>query len=389
MQVHVAVHVREISTKTRHGESVTLSNTGNTVYSRFGLTLMVNHACNLRCAYCYTGAKFSRPMPDAVARRAIDRAVASVAPGGALELGFFGGEPLLEAPRMSEWLGHARDRADEAGIALSAGVTTNGALDTPSAWAFLAEPDLHVAVSHDGLPSIHDRHRRFADGRPSAALVEGTIRRLVALGRDFDVIVVVRPDTVASLSDGIAHLRGLGVRHIVPSLDLWTRWTAEDAANLENAVVRCARLWREGLPDFGISWFDEKAARICGAPLETARCGFGDGEIAVAPSGRLYPCERLIGDDADANPMRLPGHALEGADFTPAHAFPGRSADPCSACAIASMCGTTCRCSNYVRTGDVRTPDRLLCLLDQACARETARSVRTEAIATAHFAISY
>ena len=27
-------------------------------YQQFGLTLLVNHACNLRCAYCYTGEKF-------------------------------------------------------------------------------------------------------------------------------------------------------------------------------------------------------------------------------------------------------------------------------------------------------------------------------------------
>jgi molybdenum cofactor biosynthesis enzyme MoaA len=24
-------------------------------YSRFGLTLMVTHACNMRCRYCYNG----------------------------------------------------------------------------------------------------------------------------------------------------------------------------------------------------------------------------------------------------------------------------------------------------------------------------------------------
>jgi sulfatase maturation enzyme AslB (radical SAM superfamily) len=58
---------------------------------------MVNHACNLRCTYGYTGAKVQRPMPEAIGTMAIDRALGSLAPGGTLQLGFFGGEPLVEA----------------------------------------------------------------------------------------------------------------------------------------------------------------------------------------------------------------------------------------------------------------------------------------------------
>jgi sulfatase maturation enzyme AslB (radical SAM superfamily) len=61
-------------------------------YQHFGLVLMVNHACNLRCDYCYTGAKFSRRMSRSIAEKAIDRALDSLETGGTLELGFFGGE---------------------------------------------------------------------------------------------------------------------------------------------------------------------------------------------------------------------------------------------------------------------------------------------------------
>jgi sulfatase maturation enzyme AslB (radical SAM superfamily) len=66
-------------------------------YDCFHLVLMVTHQCNLRCDYCYTGRKSARSMSRRVGRVAIDRANHSLAPGGTLELGFFGGEPLLEA----------------------------------------------------------------------------------------------------------------------------------------------------------------------------------------------------------------------------------------------------------------------------------------------------
>src|SRR5690349_3802557 len=78
---------------------------------RFGLTLMVNHACNLRCNYCYTGAKFSAPMKAEIGTAAIERALRSLRPGGRLDLSFFGGEPLLESARILGWMAHAQARA--------------------------------------------------------------------------------------------------------------------------------------------------------------------------------------------------------------------------------------------------------------------------------------
>lgn len=96
--------------------------------------------CNLRCSYCYAGAKSARVMPEALGRRAIDRAVASVAPGGRLERGFFGGEPLLESALVLRLLGHARERCRGLGLDLAPGLTTNGTLAMGDAWRLLTHP---------------------------------------------------------------------------------------------------------------------------------------------------------------------------------------------------------------------------------------------------------
>jgi radical SAM protein with 4Fe4S-binding SPASM domain len=126
-----------------------------------------------------------------------------------------------------------------------------------------------------------------------------------------------------------------------------------------------------------INWFDEKLAGMANVPnTPSARCGFGVGEIAVAPSGWLYPCERVIGEDRDDNPMRLPGHVTQGKDFLGYLPAPEKSAAECDACTMTSLCDTTCRCSNYIRTGRVDRPDGLLCMVNQCCAQETQRVVR-------------
>jgi uncharacterized protein len=278
----------------------------------------------------------------------------------------------LEADLIAELLGHARQRSADADIPLRAGLTTNGTVLTQSAWQLMLLDDLDVCMSCDGLPEIHDRYRRHAGGGGSAEQVLATIDHLLDAGRTARVMMVVRPDTANLLPEGIQYLRDRGVVQFDLALDVWATWNSSDMARLEKALVRVARVWLEGLPRCGINWFDEKAGRILGTPAEpTARCGFGDGEIAVAASGHLYPCERLIGEDQEDHPMRLPGHALVGSDFCRDPA-PARSAPACSACAIAEHCNTTCRCNNYVRTGDVQRPDALLCLLDRVCLRETA-----------------
>lgn len=348
-------------------------------HRRFGLVLVVTHACNLRCTYCYTGAKTRRVMPEPVARHAVGRALRSLVPGGRLDLGFFGGEPLLEPRLVADVMAHARERAACDGVTVRFQVTTNGTVAGDRAWSILTDPDMEPAVSVDGLPAVHDRHRVDAGGCGTSARVEATVVRLVGAGKAFRAVAVVRPDSLDQLAEGVRRLFALGVPSVELSLDLWTTWTEADASRLEGAVAELGALWRERLPASGLSWFDEALGRRSRLAGEPTRCGFGVGDIAVAPSGNLYPCERLIGEDHPSNPWRLPGHALSGEDFLAARRATPRGDPACAGCALRASCGTTCRCSNLVRTGDPFRPDGLLCLLERLCSREVLAAGRVRA----------
>lgn len=360
---------------------------GDGRYQRFSLVLMVTRNCTLRCDYCYVGSKSCRRLPEEFGTKAIDRALGSVGDGGTMELSFFGGEPLLEPELIELLIDHAEDRGRGRGIAVRPGLTTNGTLWQGGAWRLMTRPGMHVAVSHDGIPEIHDRHRPFADGRASSNAVLRTLSALTEAGVRPRVVSVVRPDSVGCLAAGIEFLHeSCGARRFDPSLDLWARWTREDVTRLEAEVERLADFWRGHLPEASITWLDEKAARLMGAPCGgTARCGFGRGEIAVATSGRLYPCERLIGEDEPENPMRLKGHVCEGERFEGFEPGPVETPPACVRCRVSMLCDVTCRCSNYVRTGDASRPDGLLCRLNRACIRAAGRvlatPVRTAAVA--------
>ncbi len=234
--------------------------------------------------------------------------------------------------------------------------------------------DLELAVSFDGNPAIHDRHRKDARGNGSSAVVEATLEKLLDAEKPFQTVTVVRPDNLEELPAAIESLRGMGIRHINLSLDLWAKWTTSDGRRLEQLVRRLGELWSQWLPNISINWFDAKAGDLARLPRSepAVRCGFGAGEIAVAPSGRLYPCERLVGEDRPGQALALPGNVSSGDDFLGCAPNEFTRCAPCSKCALAFACDTVCRCSNYIRTGDVNRPDGLLCLLNKATARAVA-----------------
>ncbi|MCL2700726.1 MAG: radical SAM protein [Phycisphaerae bacterium] len=347
-------------------------------YNVFELTLMVTAECPLRCTYCYNGPRRAATMDVAAGRRGIDRAVASMQPGGRLELGFFGGEPLLEAPLIRELLDYARAGVSAGGGKVDVSITTNGVVDTPAAWDIMLDAGVRMAVSCDGAAATHDRHRKLASGAGSHTLATATLARLLREGRPPTAVMVTRPDTVADLPAGLEAIRDLGVGFAHPSLDLWCRWNDDDMDNLSAAVEASANIWRPA-NGFGIGWFDDMASRLAGLNIAPcARCAFGAGQIAVSPAGNLYPCERLIGQDGDDNPHRLHGHVMDGGDFLGFAPTPARAEPQCAECTIRHACNTFCRCSNVVRTGDGAKPDRLLCELNRMIFRQVCRVLKLE-----------
>jgi hypothetical protein len=115
------------------------------------LALILNHRCNLRCKYCYTGRKFDRAMPLDVAKKAVDFGLACSTTGH-LTLSFFGGEPLLEVEAMEAIVPYAKRRAQDASRTLAFSISTNGTL--------LDERRLNLLRDHISLLVRTELHRR-------------------------------------------------------------------------------------------------------------------------------------------------------------------------------------------------------------------------------------
>jgi len=337
------------------------------------LTLCLTHACNLRCRYCYGGAKHERSMPAEVARSAFELALARVS--RRLHLVFFGGEPLVRWHDLVAFTALGRDLCAARGVSLSASVTTNGTLLTADRARWLAREKFVVAVSCDGVAAAHDANRRDSAGAPTHGRVLEGIGNALEAGLRPRVVLVLDPSNLPWIGESIDELRLLGVRDFVLNPNWAADWSADSVrsalAEAYRALAqRSLESYRSGDP-LWLSALDAKiSAHVKGGIQKGERCDLGRRDLVVAASGNLYPCDRMVADDT--SDRFVVGHVSTGVDAARlASLLDGMRSMPaeCLTCSIARRCRNTCACANFAMTRMPGQPSEALCLHEQLAIR--------------------
>ncbi|GFZ33317.1 Cys-rich peptide radical SAM maturase CcpM [Clostridium zeae] len=132
------------------------------------ITLQVTQKCNFRCAYCVYSETANgkqrthslKSMSFETAKKGIDFLLDHSRDLEEVNIGFYGGEPLLEFELIKKSVEYAEDLFE--GKDLSFTITTNGSLLTDKIIDFLIEHDIHTMISLDGPKEIQDKNRIFA-----------------------------------------------------------------------------------------------------------------------------------------------------------------------------------------------------------------------------------
>lgn len=349
------------------------------------LTLVLDHHCNLRCAYCYAGEKFSKKMSGEVMRRAIDLAIARRPPH--LDLGFFGGEPTLHPELIVE----AIDYAERAVAAIQDGprpalrfvLNTNATLlEEPRSAAMLAalRPPRRSAafVSIDGPREVHDRHRVDAAGRGSFDRVLRGLEALRAHGVPFQLTAVASKETAPRLGDTLRALLPLGAKKIIVASNFRDDWTEHDLDGLRAGLRALGDAWIERFRAGEAIPVEPLHAKILshlkgGMPCPS-RCMLGGEELAVAPSGRLYPCAQMVGED-DRDELCI-GDVERGVDRPKVAAMQlakERVEETCAECALRDRCQSHCGCRHVSLSGELGVITAVLCEIEGAMIAEADR----------------
>lgn len=164
--------------------------------------------CNIDCSYCYLPHRDRRErLSIDLLYRLVDRLVEflETAPAmmrnqvmrhdttapEAIDIVWHAGEPMVLPLSFYQAALAAFEPLARRGIAISHGFQTNGTLISDRWIAFMLQAGLKVGVSIDGPRDLHDRHRRYRDGRGSFDACLAGIRRLQAASVPFHVISVL------------------------------------------------------------------------------------------------------------------------------------------------------------------------------------------------------
>jgi uncharacterized protein len=331
-------------------------------------TLFLTQRCNLSCDYCYVGKTTDRMGLDA-ADRIISFAYRNTPASEDIDIGFFGGEPLLEFPLLEKVTQRIQDHPgyDPSRVKLS--VVTNGTILTAEMARFMQRHRIAMTISCDGPPDIHDRHRQFPGGGGTSQTVENGIRTALSIMERIPVNAVYRPDTLEHLPETIDYFSSLGVRHIYLNADFSARWTEKDAAMIapvyQAVAERYMDFYRSGRPHF-ISLIDSKiTVMLRGGYQPLERCRMGTGEFAFTPSGDIFPCERLAASNPEIHSIGSSSSEIR-IDPLCGHFAPGPSVnESCMSCGLQPYCVNWCGCSNYFMTGFYNRVSPFLCESEQ------------------------
>ena len=325
------------------------------------VTLCLTHDCTLRCPYCYAGAKRRKTMAWDVAKGAIDLTVdwqLKHYPEKEYILGFFGGEPLLEWELLQRADAYAAESARAAGFHLGRTVTTNLTLLDREKADWLRARRYKLGLSIDGSPAMHDANRAYPDGRGSHA----DCMAALSLVDDFpsprpEIICVATPATAPLLAEGIRYLHARSALSIAVNPDFTAEWDDSARAALRASYEALASdvlaSWREGSRPLHLNWLDSKLVALRhGGYRACDKCDPVRRELAVAPSGNLYQCPNLVGNDDKAD-LRLGSvqAGFDGKAVLHALARCGNSDPACAQCPAAPRCINWCCCLNWFSTG--------------------------------------
>jgi uncharacterized protein len=328
----------------------------------------LTHDCNLRCPYCFTGAKLAREMTVETAKQTAEFVVDYAKQHGQRAVfSFFGGEPMMAWPVMKEMVLHAEAVAAARGVTAIFRMNTNGLLIKEEHLAFFEAHDLIFILSIDGNEAMHDAERRTEGGVGSFEVLAKKLPRFLEHNPGMMASVVVTPTNVVSAADGIAFLFDAGFKFQIIKPDVTQAWSPEDVAELGRQYERVAEDYlarmRAG-EDLYLNLFDDKwINHTKGAEGISIRCDVGSSQISIAPSGNIYPCVRWVKEEEDSVP-RL-GDVWQGmladklADIRAQAAAPK---SPCGDCSYNDgRCANECACEHYSATGRIDTPAPALC----------------------------
>lgn len=343
------------------------------------VTFQVTNQCNLRCDYCYEHHKGPESMSLETGKRIVDlliRMWEEDKPGGFISkktktviLDFIGGEPLLEAPLISDICDYFFKQCALKGCTLASGarisISTNGQnYFEPQVQAFVKRfaPFLSLNVSIDGHKALHDAHRVDAAGNGSFDKAIKAYHAAAGLGGKQTKMTFV-PASFPQMSEAILFMLEQSPDFIAANYAYEPIYTPQDARVLYDQLKIVSDHLIATKRVIACSILDHNIGYPVAKEDDKNYCGGSGGMLAFDVEGKAYPCLRYcpisIGKEkaekiciGDMQGIYNTPHTAKIRDYLDAITLSSQSTPECINCPVGVGCGW-CSAYNYESTGDV------------------------------------
>lgn len=266
------------------------------------MVLVVTSQCNMACPYCFE-KQTKGAMDSQLIARLLQYTTKRIDEEGLRHVNtiLYGGEPLLNVLACKEWLTSLREKTEQRGVQLTAGLITNGTLITGDFLDFYAQFNTPmVQITIDGPRDIHNQRRILKNRQGSYELL---LDNLVLIA-DYDINLAIRINIDRENFDHIPELindlkqRGLNRPNVVICMERVVGETCTNAYQLGKCFE--ATSFIETITPYALE-FRRKGFNLSFKHTNTLRpiyCrAYSDKQIVVESDGILYTCLSGVGNE--------------------------------------------------------------------------------------------
>lgn len=312
--------------------------------------LMITHACNLNCSYCYETHKRNAYMNIDLAKEIITREdlfVKNSDQFDELEIDFMGGEPFMNFPLIKdvvEWL--ETGVIDVPWICFA---TTNGTLLTDEIKAWLREhkKSITLGASYDGTGKMQSTNRGTDKYNLDLAFFH-------ELWPNQPLHMTISKETLPTLAEGVLDIQAHGYT-VEAALAEGIDWTIEDALMYREqlSILKDAYLKNTALTPFNrLTRFVDVFNLPAAEKVQEKWCGTGKHMATYDIDGKKYGCHMFT-------PLVCGNKALLS-DAVEWDSPESVADDYCKDCILRGFC-PTCPGFNYKYRGHIAIRDKRWC----------------------------
>lgn len=326
------------------------------------LILNVSQECNLGCEYCIVnkgeyGHKGKMSLDTAI--RAIDFLLENSKGEEKFIVSFFGGEPLVNFPVIEKTAEYISEISHKKNISISMGITTNGTILSDRILECFKNNNIQVIISIDGPKEIHDRLRRFRNGKGTHDTIIDNIKRMLqSLPNGLTARATLTKHSPPFTEIG-EYLENLGFKDVLfgrvlefPTCNSTDSYTYEELAMTEQTIHNAAEAYynislqetlntnRDSKYSFHKAMHMRQMQYIKEGHPRRFNCGACIKTLGVDINGDLYPCQYFV----DMPDFKI-GNIWDGRDFEKIANFYNdfeSHRQKCIQCWAKNICGKGC-----------------------------------------------